>query len=59
MPFWDWHQPLKLRRDSQHLHTEFLLALGRLNVVVAALRNEINSTIEGAGDNDHSGANQS
>lgn len=52
MPFWDWHHPLKIRRKSQHLHAELLLAVGKLNVFTAALRNEINSTTEGDGDHD-------
>jgi len=50
MPFWDWHQPLKLRRNSQDLRHELLLSIAQLDVFTTALRAEINQ--RGNGDTD-------
>ena len=48
VPLWDWHHPLKLRRNSQELRTELLMAMAELDVFTAALRAEIDR-----GDGEH------
>lgn len=52
MPFWDWHHPMKLRRNSQELRNELLLAVGKLDMFTAALRTEID---RGDGEHDRPG----
>lgn len=52
MPLWDWRHPLKLRRNSQELRVELLMALGELDVFTAKLRAEIN---KGGGEHDTRG----
>ena len=48
--FWDWRHPLTFRRESQHFHTELLVAIAKLRVAATALRNEIENPIEGGDD---------
>ena len=41
MPFWDWRKPTRLRRESQELRRELLVAIGELNLFTVALKAEV------------------
>lgn len=47
MPFWDWHEPTRLRRESQRLRQELLLAVGELTLFTAGLKAEMDHADDG------------
>lgn len=53
MPFWDWRKPTRLRRESQELRRELLIAVGELNLFTAAIRAETDHTDGGPHHDEH------